>query len=50
MFCVTNAALVGLLPKGADATDPEDVAVNREFLLGWMDRLASSQLESVQTP
>ena len=50
MFCVTNAALIGLLPKGADATDPEDVAANREFLLGWMERLASSQLEQVQTP
>ncbi|MEM6255649.1 MAG: CO2 hydration protein [Cyanobacteria bacterium P01_D01_bin.156] len=49
MFCVTNAALIGLLPKGADATAPEDIEENREFLLGWMDRLATSQLETVQT-
>ncbi|MEM9976474.1 MAG: CO2 hydration protein [Cyanobacteria bacterium P01_D01_bin.2] len=49
MFCVTNAALLGLLPHSSDTTEPAEIKANREFLLGWMDRLASSQLEHVQT-
>lgn len=48
MFCVTNAALIGLLPHPADATDPQAQAENRQFLMAWMDRLGSSRLDTVQ--
>ena len=49
MFSVTNATLLGLLPPAFDTTEPTEIKANREYLLGWMDRLASSQLEHVQT-
>ncbi len=50
MFCVTNAALVGLLPCPLDSPNPEDQQQNRQFLEGWMDRLTTSQLDVVQHP
>ncbi|NEP17070.1 MAG: CO2 hydration protein [Leptolyngbya sp. SIO4C1] len=49
MFCVTNAALLGLMPHPVDATSLQAQVENRAFLEGWMDRLATSRLEVVQT-
>jgi CO2 hydration protein len=49
MFCVTNAAIVGLMPHAADTEDPKKQQANQKYLEGWMDRFMISQLESVQT-
>jgi CO2 hydration protein len=48
MFCVTSAALQGLLPHPADTEDPQEQAANHQFLGNWMDRLATSRLDIVQ--
>jgi CO2 hydration protein len=50
MFCVTSAALQGLLPHAADTTEPQEQAANQAFLASWMDRLMSSRLAVVQLP
>ncbi len=50
MFCVTSAALQGLLPHAADTTKAEEKAANQAFLASWMDRLMTSRLEIVQLP
>ncbi|MEO1094356.1 MAG: CO2 hydration protein [Cyanobacteria bacterium J06638_28] len=50
MFCVTSAALQGLLPHPGDTTDPAAKEANQTFLSAWMDRLMSSRLEVVQLP
>lgn len=47
MFCVTSAALQGLLPHPAASTAAERDA-NQAFLAQWMDRLTTSRLETVQ--
>jgi CO2 hydration protein len=49
MFCVTNAAIMGLMPHPADTQDPQAQAANREYLNGWMDKLIDSRLDVVQT-
>jgi CO2 hydration protein len=48
MFCVTSAALQGLLPHAADTDNAKEQEANHAFLSGWMDRLASSRLSIVQ--
>lgn len=48
MFCVTNATIVGLMPHPIDTHDSKEQKTNQVYLQGWMDRLRSSQLESVQ--
>lgn len=48
MFCVTNATIVGLMPHPIDTHDLKEQKTNQVYLQGWMDRLRSSQLESVQ--
>ncbi|MBE9192732.1 CO2 hydration protein [Gloeocapsopsis crepidinum LEGE 06123] len=48
MFCVTNAAILGLMPHPIDTTVPEEQAVNRAFLVSWMDRFMTSRLQDVQ--
>jgi CO2 hydration protein len=48
MFCVTTAALLGLMPYPRTTTDPEQQKANRAYLEGWMDRLLSTQLLNVQ--
>jgi hypothetical protein len=48
MFCVTSAALQGLLPYAADTDQPDEQAANQAFLNGWMDRLMTSRLDVVQ--
>jgi CO2 hydration protein len=47
MFCVTTAAMQGLAPYPLDTTDPEQRSANRTYLEQWMDRLAASQIASV---
>jgi CO2 hydration protein len=49
MFCVTTAAIFGLLPHPLDTPDPDEQRANRAFLEGWLDRLLPSRLISVQT-
>ena len=48
MFCVTTAAIMGLMPHPADTDSPEEQATNQRYLEGWLDRLATSRLEVVQ--
>jgi CO2 hydration protein len=48
MFCVTSAALQGLLPHPADTQKPDEQAANHAFLSSWMDRLSTSRLNVVQ--
>ncbi|MGD1932419.1 MAG: CO2 hydration protein [Leptolyngbyaceae cyanobacterium] len=50
MFCVTSAALQGLLPHAPDTTEPQEQAANQAFLAYWMDRLMTSRLDVVQLP
>jgi CO2 hydration protein len=50
MFCVTSAALQGLLPHDANTTDPNEQAANQAFLASWMDRLMTSRLQLAQLP
>jgi CO2 hydration protein len=49
MFCVTNATILGLMPHPLETTDPQEQRVNQIYLEGWMNRLRTSQLETVQT-
>jgi CO2 hydration protein len=49
MFCVTTAAILGLMPHPLNTADPEQQRVNRVYLEGWMDRFVDSRLLSVQT-
>ena len=48
MFCVTTAAILGLMPHPADTSEPEQQRQNRAYLEAWMDRLLKSRLPSVQ--
>ena len=50
MFCVTSAALQGLLPHAPDTPEPQEQAANQAFLAYWMDRLMTSRLDVVQLP
>ncbi|MEM7553127.1 MAG: CO2 hydration protein [Cyanobacteria bacterium P01_A01_bin.84] len=47
MYCVTNAAIVGLMPHPADTQDPQNQDENRLYLEQWMDRLITSRLQFV---
>lgn len=49
MFCVTEAAVRGLMPYAPDTQDPKEQVLNRDYLNGWMKRLAESRLDVVQT-
>jgi CO2 hydration protein len=44
MFCVTTAAILGLMPYPLDSEDPAHQKANQVYLEGWMDRLVTSQL------
>ncbi|MEL7329380.1 MAG: CO2 hydration protein, partial [Cyanobacteria bacterium J06559_1] len=48
MFCVTEAAVRGLMPFPADTQDPKEQVLNRDYLSGWMKRLTTSRLDIVQ--
>ncbi len=49
MFCVTNAALWGLVPNPLDSDDPKAQKENQQFFEGWVDRLMVSRLPAVQS-
>jgi CO2 hydration protein len=49
MFCVTNAAIVGLMPHPLDTAKPKEQKANLTYLEGWMSKLTESRLEVVQT-
>jgi CO2 hydration protein len=49
MFCVTEAAVRGMMPYPADTSDPKEQVLNRDYLSGWMKRLSESRLDVVQT-
>jgi CO2 hydration protein len=48
MFCVTTAAVLGLMPHPANTTDPQEQLANEKFLVAWLERLKPSRLLSVQ--
>ncbi|MEO1372973.1 MAG: CO2 hydration protein [Cyanobacteria bacterium J06635_10] len=47
MYCVTTAAIVGLMPHPADSNDPSEQAANRAYLQNWMNRFINSRLQAV---
>ncbi|MEL6939139.1 MAG: CO2 hydration protein [Cyanobacteria bacterium J06598_1] len=49
MFCVTEAAVRGLMPFAADTSDPKEQVLNRDYLNGWLKRLTTSRLDIVQS-
>jgi CO2 hydration protein len=48
MFCVTTAAILGLMPHPLETKDPAEQQANRKYLEGWMDKLLESRLVSFQ--
>jgi len=48
MFCVTTAAMLGLMPHPIETTDAEQQQQNRAYLEAWMSRFVDSRLPSVQ--
>jgi CO2 hydration protein len=48
MFCVTTAAILGLLPHPLDTSSPSEQKANRVYFESWMNRLQPSRLLSVQ--
>ena len=48
MFCVTEAAVRGMMPYAPDTEDPKEQVLNRDYLSGWMKRLSESRLDVVQ--
>lgn len=48
MFCVTTAAILGLMPHSPTTTDPEEQQANRIYLEGWMDKILETQVLNVQ--
>ncbi|MBK1988049.1 CO2 hydration protein [Sphaerospermopsis aphanizomenoides BCCUSP55] len=47
MFCVTSAAILGLLPYPVDTEDQSEQTANLVYLEKWMDRLKTSQILEV---
>ncbi|ALF53576.1 carbon dioxide transporter [Nostoc piscinale CENA21] len=47
MFCVTTAAILGLMPYPADTQEPSEQNANRVYLEKWMDRFTTSRLSDV---
>ncbi|MBE9250550.1 CO2 hydration protein [Dolichospermum sp. LEGE 00240] len=47
MFCVTSAAILGLLPYPLDSQDPSEQKHNQVYLEKWMSRLENSRLLEV---
>jgi len=44
MFCVTTAAILGLMPYTIDTEDPSEQTANLVYLEKWMDRFQTSRL------
>jgi CO2 hydration protein len=49
MFCVTNAAILGLMPHALETSKPKEQKTNQTYLEGWMNRFIESRLEIIQT-
>ncbi|HEY9812013.1 MAG TPA: CO2 hydration protein [Candidatus Sericytochromatia bacterium] len=49
MFCVTTAAILGLAPYPIDTTNSSQQQANQVYLEGWLNRLASSRLDTVNS-
>ncbi|WP_413198512.1 CO2 hydration protein [Nostoc piscinale] len=49
MFCVTTAAILGLMPYPADTQEPSEQNANRIYLEKWMDRFTTSRLSDVNS-
>jgi CO2 hydration protein len=47
MFCVTSAAILGLMPYPVDTEDQSEQTANRVYLEKWMDRFKTSRLLEV---
>jgi CO2 hydration protein len=47
MFCVTTAAILGLMPYSANTEDPSEQQANIAYLENWMDRFMTSRLLDV---
>ncbi|MUH00650.1 CO2 hydration protein [Scytonema sp. UIC 10036] len=47
MFCVTTAAILGLMPYPVDTKDSDEQQANRVYLQQWLDRLKTSRLLEV---
>jgi CO2 hydration protein len=48
MFCVTNAAIMGLAPHPIDTKDSAQRQANHVYFQSWVDRLMESRLLAVQ--
>lgn len=48
MFCVTTAAMLGLMPHPLQTTDLTEQQANRKYLESWMNRFVESRLPNVQ--
>jgi CO2 hydration protein len=49
MFCVTTAAVLGLMPHAIDTQDPKEQKLNHKYLEGWLERLENSRLQIVNS-
>jgi hypothetical protein len=49
MFCVTTAAILGLMPYSLDSEDPSEQKANQLYLEKWMARLTTSRLLAVNS-
>ncbi|AKG22422.1 CO2 hydration protein [Calothrix sp. 336/3] len=49
MFCVTTAAILGLMPYAVDTQDIREQQENRVFLEKWLERLKNSRLQTVNS-
>ncbi|BAZ04653.1 CO2 hydration protein [Calothrix sp. NIES-3974] len=47
MFCVTTAAILGLMPHPIDTQNPQEKTANEIYLQKWLDRLENSRLLAV---
>ncbi|HEY9625158.1 MAG TPA: CO2 hydration protein [Crinalium sp.] len=48
MFCVTTAAILGLMPNPLDTTNPQERQANRAHIEAWLSRLVDSRLLTLQ--
>jgi CO2 hydration protein len=49
MFCVTTAAILGLMPYPLDTQDPTEQNANQVYFEKWMDRFITSRLSDVNS-
>lgn len=47
MYCVTTAAIMGLMPHSPNTTEPSEQKANRDYLKYWMNRFTTSRLQDV---